>query len=166
MKLASNFLSTVDFQPILARLPVWMQNKVEDHPKEAALMVTGISLLGIHFLYSRYQSNLKQFDINDDNLKNIGILITGCDTGFGNKTAKKLNKLGYCVIATCYTDKGVNEFNNDLNFTQNGSFATNMDVTNLESIKKVKQIVENWLNENENRIFWAVVNNAGTIYYN
>jgi hypothetical protein len=38
--------------------------------------------------------------------KNI-ILITGCDTGFGNLLAKKCNLHGYQVVAACLTDDGI-----------------------------------------------------------
>ena len=37
------------------------------------------------------------------------VLVTGCDTGFGNKFAKRLDKLGCHVFAGCLTEKGEDE---------------------------------------------------------
>ena len=33
------------------------------------------------------------------------IFITGCDSGFGNATAKKLDEMGFKVFAACFTGK-------------------------------------------------------------
>ena len=35
------------------------------------------------------------------------VVITGCDTGFGEMTSRKLTKMGYKVISACLTDEGV-----------------------------------------------------------
>ena len=151
------------YQRIVDSLPTLFQQ----YPKTSVTALTGAALISLKFIYNRYQSRLKQFDPNAGdgsmNLNNIGILITGCDTGFGNAAANKLSELGYCVIATCYTDHSVTMFNNDKNFTKNGSFAANMDVTNLDSIKNIKKIIETWLSKNKNNIFWSIVNNAGAV---
>ena len=40
------------------------------------------------------------------NLKDKYVFITGCDSGFGNLLAKKLDTLGLNVIAGCFTEKG------------------------------------------------------------
>ena len=34
------------------------------------------------------------------------VFITGCDTGFGNLLAKRLDQLGFYVFAGCLTDNG------------------------------------------------------------
>lgn len=34
------------------------------------------------------------------------VLITGCDSGFGNLLARQLDRKGFHVIATCLTEKG------------------------------------------------------------
>ena len=43
------------------------------------------------------------------NLDSRYILITGCDSGFGNAAAKTLDSLGCHVIAACFTEKGEEE---------------------------------------------------------
>lgn len=40
------------------------------------------------------------------NLRDRHVLITGCDTGFGNELAVRLDALGVCVFATCFTRDG------------------------------------------------------------
>ncbi|CAH2224395.1 retinol dehydrogenase 3-like [Pelobates cultripes] len=40
------------------------------------------------------------------NISDKYVLITGCDTGFGNLLAKQLDQLGLLVLAACLTEKG------------------------------------------------------------
>lgn len=40
------------------------------------------------------------------------VMITGCDSGFGNELAKRLDRLGLRVIAGCYTEQGIQELHN------------------------------------------------------
>ncbi len=40
------------------------------------------------------------------NIKSQYVFITGCDTGFGNAVAKKLDLMGCNVIAGCLTERG------------------------------------------------------------
>ncbi|NXG48839.1 DR9C7 reductase, partial [Psilopogon haemacephalus] len=45
-------------------------------------------------------------------LRNVNgkhVFITSCDTGLGNSLAKRLDKIGFCVIAACATEKGAQE---------------------------------------------------------
>lgn len=70
-----------------------------------------------------------------DDFKNKFVLITGCDSGFGKMTAIRLDKMGFRVIATCLTLKGVENL-----IEEAGSdrlIAMVMDVTNSEQIKDV-----------------------------
>ena len=61
------------------------------------------------------------------------ILITGCDTGFGNAIAKRLDILGCHIIATCLTESGETELRKSCS---NKLHTIHMDVSNTESIKK------------------------------
>ena len=81
-----------------------------------------------------------------------------------NKTHLRLEGfVFYDVIASCYTAKSVSEFNNDTSFTKHGSFALQMDVSNLESISNCKQQVLKWLENDASckRILWSIAKNAG-----
>ena len=121
-----------------------------------------ITVCVLYKLYSIYKNRLKLFnETNQALLKNIGILITGAGSGIGYETAIALNKKGYCVIATCRREESLDKFNRHPTFTKNGSFAAIMDVSDLNSIKKCKRIVLQWLAHDKDRILWSVINNAG-----
>jgi hypothetical protein len=40
------------------------------------------------------------------------VVITGCDSGFGEMTSRALTKLGYKVVSACLTDEGVQRLQN------------------------------------------------------
>ncbi|XP_028248894.1 dehydrogenase/reductase SDR family member 9 [Parambassis ranga] len=83
------------------------------------------------------------------------VYITGCDSGFGNLLAKHLNKLGFPVIAGCYTEKGENE----LKKTTSDTLTTvHLDVTDSDSVNRVAAQIKSLVGE---KGLWAVVNNAG-----
>ncbi|XP_074550999.1 retinol dehydrogenase 7-like [Halichoeres trimaculatus] len=83
------------------------------------------------------------------------VYITGCDTGFGNLLAKHLDKLGFRVIAGCYTEKGEDE----LKKAASDRLTTlHLDVTDSESVAKVAASIKTLVGE---KYLWAVVNNAG-----
>ncbi|XP_029375278.1 retinol dehydrogenase 16-like [Echeneis naucrates] len=83
------------------------------------------------------------------------VYITGCDSGFGNLLARHLDKQGFKVIASCFTEKG----EEDLKKSCSGSLTTaHLDVRSSDSIAKVAAMIKDKVGE---RGLWAVVNNAG-----
>eukprot|EP01084_Bolivina_argentea_P279370 477597_1 len=111
-------------------------------------------------IYKKWKYAQKLFCAKVD-IKSKTILITGCDTGFGNATAIKLStKLGYRVIATCLKKESVDQFVSNSSFTANGSTATVLDVTKFNDIQRVKQFTIKYL-EDTHSILWGIVNNAG-----
>ncbi|XP_077392629.1 retinol dehydrogenase 7-like isoform X3 [Festucalex cinctus] len=83
------------------------------------------------------------------------VYITGCDTGFGHLLAKHLDKLGFRVIAGCYTDKGEDE----LKKASSDRLTTlHLDVTDSASVKQATALINTLVGQ---RGLWAVVNNAG-----
>lgn len=67
------------------------------------------------------------------------VYITGCDTGFGNLLARHLDKLGFRVIASCYTEKGEEE----LRKSCSGNLTTtHLDVRSNESVTKVAAMIK------------------------
>uniref|UniRef100_A0A670HQF0 Retinol dehydrogenase 5 n=1 Tax=Podarcis muralis TaxID=64176 RepID=A0A670HQF0_PODMU len=77
------------------------------------------------------------------------VFITGCDTGFGNMLAKRLDKKGFQVLAGCLTQKGAD----NLQRSSSPNLRTILlDVTNSESISKAVQWVKG---------LFGLVNNAG-----
>ena len=154
---------------------------IRGNPVTTCVIGSAISIVVAHKLYWKYRYSLSQFDRSHTNLNNVAILITGVSSGIGYNTAIKLVELGYCVIGTSTKVASIEKLNNDPKFSRNGSFVIQMDVSNIESIKKAKMKVLNWLEHNpnhtltsekynanmyHNRILWGIVNNAGTSYLN
>lgn len=90
------------------------------------------------------------------NLNDKYVFITGCDSGFGNLLAKKLDNLGMKVIAGCLTEKG----ETDLVKTSSNKLKTVfLDVTSESSVATAAEEVKKLLPKTKG--LWAVVNNAG-----
>ncbi|KAK6166793.1 hypothetical protein SNE40_023413 [Patella caerulea] len=84
------------------------------------------------------------------------ILITGCDIGFGNLLAKRLDGLGFHVIAACLKQDAADE----LKKASSERLKTlKLDVTSEDDIKSALTKVKSILPPNKG--LWAVVNNAG-----
>ncbi|XP_054636600.1 retinol dehydrogenase 7-like [Dunckerocampus dactyliophorus] len=83
------------------------------------------------------------------------VYITGCDTGFGNLLARHLDKLGFRVIASCYTEKGEEELRKSCSSNMT---TTHLDVRSAEGVAKVAAMIKDKVGQ---RGLWAVVNNAG-----
>ena len=77
-----------------------------------------------------------------DNYSNKYVFITGCDTGFGNLLVKKLDSLGFNVIAGCFTEKGETEL---AKACSKKLMTLHLDVTNEVDISKAKEYTERHL---------------------
>ena len=74
--------------------------------------------------------------------ESLHILVTGCDTGFGNAAAKRLDEMGCHVIAGCLTEAG----EPDLRKSCSEKLKTiEMDVSKRESVQKAFEFVTNSL---------------------
>ncbi|XP_056653805.1 short-chain dehydrogenase/reductase family 9C member 7-like [Monodelphis domestica] len=89
------------------------------------------------------------------NLSDKYVLITGCDSGFGNLLARKLDERGMRVLATCFTEEGAQELRR---VSSHRLHITLLDVTKTESIKAAAQWVHAHVGEQG---LWGLVNNAG-----
>ena len=87
--------------------------------------------------------------------------IIGCDSGFGNRLAYKLNQNGFRVYATVLsaTNEGSKQLVRSAVF-EDKMHVLEMDVTNDDNVRQVYEKVRNDLNSNGDQL-WAVVNNAG-----
>ncbi|KAM6294394.1 retinol dehydrogenase 16-like [Aegotheles albertisi] len=83
------------------------------------------------------------------------VLITGCDSGFGNLLARQLDSRGLRVVAACLTEPGAAR----LRATASSRLQTLLlDVTSSQSIAEATA----WLRECVgDRGLWGLVNNAG-----
>ncbi|KAM9802550.1 retinol dehydrogenase 7-like [Syngnathus typhle] len=90
-----------------------------------------------------------------ENKRKKYVYITGCDTGFGHLLAKHLDKLGFRVIAGCYTEKG----EDDLKKTSSDRLtALRLDVSDSASVRRATALIDKLVGQTG---LWAVVNNAG-----
>jgi retinol dehydrogenase-16 len=84
--------------------------------------------------------------------------VTGCDTGFGNLLAKRLDALGCHVFAGCLTEAGETDLKKSCS---EKLLAISLDVTKPESVRKAFEIVKAKLPEGKG--LWGVANNAGIL---
>lgn len=83
------------------------------------------------------------------------VLVTGCDSGFGNATALELSRKKMYVFAGCLTQEGVEGLKSQTGFK---GMAFLMDVTKKEDVERTKKLIER---ETKGKGLWAIVNNAG-----
>ncbi|XP_048205922.1 short-chain dehydrogenase/reductase family 9C member 7 [Perognathus longimembris pacificus] len=89
------------------------------------------------------------------NLSEKYVLITGCDSGFGNLLAKQLVDRGMRVLAACLTEEGAQKLQQDTSYQLQTII---LDVTKTESVNAAAQWVRDQVGEQG---LWALVNNAG-----
>ena len=77
------------------------------------------------------------------------VLITGCDTGFGNLLAKSLDKKGCHVFATCLTTEGAESLKK---VSSDRLHTILMDVTDSESIKVAFEAVSDILAKDSGKL--------------
>ncbi|KAL3195128.1 hypothetical protein MRX96_045748 [Rhipicephalus microplus] len=83
------------------------------------------------------------------------VLITGCDTGFGNRLVKRLSRKGFLVFASClhFNSPGASDLKGFSNVN-----VLELDVTKQEQVDKAFITIKKHLGRRE---LWAVVANAG-----
>ncbi|XP_072264037.1 retinol dehydrogenase 7-like [Pyxicephalus adspersus] len=107
-------------------------------------------VLALMFLYRWYRQSLIL-----DNLTDKYVFITGCDTGFGNILAKKLDKQGMRVLAACLTEKGAENLKKQ---TSSRLQTVILDVTDSNNVSNAAKWVSSIVGEQG---LWGLVNNAG-----
>ena len=76
------------------------------------------------------------------------VLITGCDTGFGNLLARNLDKRGVTVFAGCLTEQGVKELHEKCSSHLK---AFRLDVTSDEDVQRAFDFVQGNLDAGQSR---------------
>ncbi|XP_005986247.1 17-beta-hydroxysteroid dehydrogenase type 6 [Latimeria chalumnae] len=110
-------------------------------------------LLSSVVLYLLYRWSRERQEVS--NLTSKYVLITGCDTGFGNILARQLDKHGMRVLATCLTQEAAEQ----LKKVSSERLKTfQLDVTKTETIKAATEWVKQQVGDNG---LWGLVNNAG-----
>ena len=113
-----------------------------------------------NLLWERHIRKSNLLPIEKVNPKNRSVLITGCDTGFGNKLACKLVDFGFTVFAACLNPEcaGAKQLKNY--GKGNRVFIVKMDVTKQEEVDRAVEFVDAKLQQNNSQLF-ALINNAG-----
>ncbi|XP_053311671.1 retinol dehydrogenase 7-like isoform X2 [Spea bombifrons] len=106
--------------------------------------------LALFFVYKSY----KERQILQ-NLPDKYVLITGCDTGFGNLLVKQLDQRGMQVLAACLTEKAAEDLKKE---TSSRVRTTTLDVTDTESVSSAAKWVATIVGD---KGLWGLVNNAG-----
>ncbi|XP_078545018.1 retinol dehydrogenase 7-like [Lissotriton helveticus] len=107
-------------------------------------------LLGLYFLFRWY---LERQTV--PNLPDKYVLITGCDSGFGNQVARQLDQRGMRVLAACLTQKGAEHLKEA---TSQRLQTIIMDVANRDSVAAMAEWVKEQVGD---KGLWGLVNNAG-----
>lgn len=83
------------------------------------------------------------------------VLITGCDTGFGHRLAKRLSRKGFMVFAGCLSSSSDGAEKLKLHSNVN---VLQLDVTDQKQVDDALDTINKQLG---NRVLWSVVANAG-----
>ncbi|XP_052082336.1 17-beta-hydroxysteroid dehydrogenase type 6-like [Mytilus californianus] len=118
------------------------------------MMLLIVVSLFVAWLTYRWFRNTKSID----NFHNRYIFITGCDSGFGNMLAKRLDELGFNVFAGCLTQSGKEQLKRQ---TTDRVKVIPIDVSKTESIQKAFDTVKSLLPNDTG--LWSIVNNAGIV---
>ncbi|KAM9115521.1 retinol dehydrogenase 16-like isoform 1-T2 [Pangshura tecta] len=108
------------------------------------------ALLGLYFLRRWYRERQSV-----EGLPEKHVLITGCDSGFGNLLAKQLDARGLRVLAACLTQQGAEQLRKAASERLQTVI---LDVTRTDSIAAASA----WVKERVgHKGLWGLVNNAG-----
>lgn len=88
--------------------------------------------------------NLVLCSIKIWDISNRYLFLTGCDTGFGNLLAKKLDSLGVKVIAGCLSEKGRKDLEGDVSTRLKTVL---LDVTKNASVHNALKCVKDTVEE-------------------
>lgn len=87
------------------------------------------------------------------------VVITGCDSGFGNLLARQLDRKGFHVVTACLTEKGAA----DLSAATSARLKSLvLDVTDSSSIERAVQFVSGEVGERGERGVWGAGASVGS----
>lgn len=114
-----------------------------------------VQLLLLLLVFVSYKY-LKRTITENIGVQGKGVLVTGCDTGFGHDLALRLESLGCRVYAGCLCPEG--DGAKKLKETKSSRMhVLHLDVTKDEHVAAAKEFVGM---QNTDEVLWAIVNNA------
>ncbi|XP_074648616.1 retinol dehydrogenase 7-like [Tubulanus polymorphus] len=111
-----------------------------------------IVLFGVSFYYRR----LPNGDLISGDSGKEAVLVTGCDSGFGNALARRLTRNGFKVFAACMFPDADGASN--LKIEHPDVEILKLDVTDGDDVTRAVEYVKGFV---EGKGLWALVNNAG-----
>jgi NAD(P)-dependent dehydrogenase (short-subunit alcohol dehydrogenase family) len=114
------------------------------------LLIWSLIVVVVYFVVRKLISRLRI-----DRYTDVYVLITGCDTGFGNEAAKRFDRMGCHVFAGCFTENGKERLKQECS---DRLHAISLDVSNTESIQETYDYIKSNLPKNKG--LWGVINNA------
>jgi hypothetical protein len=94
----------------------------------------------------------------------LAVVITGCDSGFGQELAIRLSQKGFVVFAGCLKSESIKQYE----FEPTKIIPMVLDVTKDEQVQSVHPAVQTWLDDpkaTKKRFLHALVNNAGMVRF-
>ena len=108
---------------------------------------TTISILVIIYIFKKLEYVIREQRI--DCLDGRYILITGCDSGFGQLAAKRFDALGCHVIAACLTEEGLKKVRE---MCSSRLTTISLDISKPESVENCLQRVTEILPPNKGKL--------------
>ncbi|KAH9498888.1 Retinol dehydrogenase 7 [Bulinus truncatus] len=99
---------------------------------------------------------MRRLDVGGYNDKYV--VVTGCDSGFGQRLAERLDKLGFNVFAGCLTEDGRRHLSQNCSKRM---VVFLLDVRSNDSIQAAVNLVKQTLPADKG--IWGLVNNAGIV---
>jgi len=111
------------------------------------LLVFGLFVYGAYRLYQHF------YPTPDINPRDKYVLISGCDSGFGNGLAIELDKQGFLVLAGVYSSANVDKLKSILS---SNATVFQLDISSQDDIDRAFELVSS-----KTKVLHALVNNAG-----
>lgn len=108
-----------------------------------------LGLVSLWFVY-RWWKETKRVSNKEDKY----VYVTGCDSGFGNLLTKHLDKLGFRVIAACYTEKGEDELKK---VSSDRLMTVHLDVADSQSVGKAAALIKTVVGEKGEWVYGSLL---------
>jgi len=116
---------------------------------------------------NRGWAGLDEYDPSKHPDRELAVVITGCDSGFGKEIALRAAETGYVVFAGCLREESFVQFRMVSSQQTGNVIPLKMDVTIGDEVVNAALRVSEWIEEAEKksngkkRVLHALLNNAG-----
>jgi hypothetical protein len=129
----------------------------------APLVGIGLLWMLVYELIRHFCWNRRRIEPKKEQQKELAVVVTGCDSGFGKELVFRLAAEGFVVFAGCLNEESKKQFECEPLIQP-----LVLDVTSDEQVQEAFQVVQKWLNHHatteekkQQRYLHALVNNAG-----